>query len=163
MSENKFGRNVRTFRDVIIRNSEIGDNVLIADDSFITGCKIDDNVIIERRNMLFDSHLGAYSGTGYNDVIKNAEIGKFCSLSWNCTIGGDEHFLHRLTTSFFPLHPRSGFADEVMPDIEQSVAKPLTIGDDVWIAASVQIMRGLSVGCGAVLGGGNRDQRCATL
>lgn len=154
MDDNKFGLNVRTYRNVLIRNSEIKDNVLIADDSFITGCKIDENVIVERRNMLFDSYICAYSGTGYNDVIKKAEIGKYCSISWNCTIGGDEHFIHRLTTSFFPLHPRSGFTKEMSPDIEQAVAEPLNIGSDVWIGANVVVTRGLSIGCGVVLGGG---------
>lgn len=153
MNDNKFGNNVRTYRNVLIRGSEIGDNALIADDTFITGCAIEEGVIIERRNMLFNSQIGAYSGTGYNDVIKNAQIGKYCSLSWNCTIGGDEHFMHRLTTSFFPLHPRTGFTEEMQDDVDQSVAGEMIIGNDVWIAAGVQVLRGVTIGDGAVLGG----------
>ena len=38
--------------------------------------------------MIFGSVLGDYSYTGYNTVVKSAEIGKFCSISWNISIGG---------------------------------------------------------------------------
>lgn len=154
MSNNKIGLNVRTYRDVIIRDSEICDNVLVADDAFITRCVIEENVVVERRSMLFNSRIGAYTTLGWNDVVRNAEIGKYCSLAWNCTVGGAEHYLHRLSTSFFPLEKRYGIIDEDIVDAEDPYAKPVEIGNDVWIAAGVQVLRGVKIGDGAVLGGG---------
>lgn len=155
MNENKIGLNVRTFRNVVIRNSELCDNVLVADDSFISGCKIEENVVVERRSMLFNSRIGAYSTLGWNDVVRNAEIGKYCSIAWNCTIGGAEHFLHRLSTSFFPFDKSYGIVEDTdMSEIEGTYSKSVNIGNDVWIAAGAQVLRGVTIGDGAVLGGG---------
>lgn len=154
MSENKIGMNVRTYRNAIIRGSELCDNVLVADDSFISGCLIEENVVVERRSMLFNSRIGAYSTLGWNDVVRNAEVGKYCSIAWNCTIGGAEHFLHRLSSSFFPFEKRYGIIDEDVEGVEEPYAKPVEVGNDVWIAAGVQVLRGVKVGDGAVLGGG---------
>ena len=155
MKENQFGQNVRTYRDVLIRESIIGDNSLVGDDSFITGCEIGENVVVERRNMLFNSKIGSRTTLGWNNTIRNAEIGKYCSVAWNCTIGGAEHPLHRLTTSFFPFDKAYGIVgDTEHSEIEMTYSKPLIIGNDVWVAAGVQILRGVTIGDGAVLGGG---------
>lgn len=80
MIENKLGLNVRTFRDVVIRESELGDNVVIGDDAFISGSKIAASVIVERRKMMFDSKVGFCTSIGWNSVIRNADIGKFVLL-----------------------------------------------------------------------------------
>lgn len=165
MNNNQFGQNVRTYRDVLIRESRIGDNSLVGDDSFITGCEIGENVIVERRNMLFNCKIGSRTTLGWNNTIRNAEIGKFCSVAWNCSIGGAEHPLHRLTTSFFPFDKTYGIVDDTdVSEIEETYSLPLIIGNDVWVAAGVQIMRGISVGDGAVLGGGGHFYKeCSTL
>ena len=155
MRDNKIGQNVRMYRDVLIRESAIGDNSLVGDDSFITGCEIEENVIVERRNMLFNSKIGSRTTLGWNNTIRNAEIGKYCSIAWNCTIGGAEHPLHRLTTSFFPVDKTYGVVEDTdFSEIERTYSKPLIIGNDVWIAAGVQVKRGVTIGDGAVLGGG---------
>ena len=142
MKDNQFGLNVRIYKDVLIRESSIGDNSLVGDDGFITGCEIGENVIVERRNMLFNSRIGTRTTLGWNNTIRNAEIGKYCSIAWNCTIGGAEHPLHRLTTSFFPFDKTYGIIDETdCSEIENTYSKPLCIGNDVWIAAGVQVLR----------------------
>ena len=155
MKDNQIGQNVRTYRDVLIRESKIGDNSLVGDDCFITGCEIGKNVIVERRNLLFNSMIGSRTTLGWNNTIRNAEIGKFCSVAWNCTIGGAQHPLHRLTTSFFPFDKTYGIVNETeLSEIEGAYSKPIIIGNDVWIAAGGQVLRGVNVGDGAVLGGG---------
>jgi len=164
MSENKIGLNVRIYHDVIIRDSELCDNVLVPDDAFIKECKIEENVIVERRSMLFNSKIGAYTTLEWDDVVRNAVIGKYCSLVWNCTVGGAEHYLHRLSTSFFPLEKRYGIIAEDTVDPEDPYAKPVEIGNDVWIAADALVLKKMKVGDGAVLGGGlNCYKGCATL
>lgn len=154
MSENCFGLNVRTFRNVIIRDSNIGDDAIIGDDAFITGSKIAEHVTIERRIMMFNCEIGAYTTIGWNSVIRNSKIGKFCSIAWNCSIGGAEHGLHRLTTSFFPFEKSYGVLEHDTCKYASPYAEPLTIGNDVWIAAGAQVLRGVSIGHGAVVGGG---------
>ena len=155
MSENKCGLNVRTFRNVIVRESELGDNTVVGDDSFITNSIIGENTVVERRNMVFNSVVGAYCSIGVNGMIRYATIGKYCSVAWNCSIGGTEHHIHRLTTSFFPFDKTYGIVnDNKIEDLELAYAKPVEIGNDVWIAAGAQVLRGVKVGDGAVLGGG---------
>lgn len=155
MNENKIGLNVRTYRDVVIRNSVICDNALIGDDAFITESTIGENTIIERRNMIFNCAIGAYCSVGVNDVIRYARIGKYCSIAWNCSIGGTEHYMKRLSTSFFPFDKAYGIVEDTdIPEIEGTYSKPVMIGNDVWIAAGAQVLRGVKVGDGAVLGEG---------
>lgn len=162
--DNQIGKNVRTYRDVLIMSSHLGDNVVVADDVFITCCIIDENVLVERRGMLFNTKIGAYTTTGWNNTIRNAEIGKFCSIAWNCTIGGAEHPLHRLSTSFFPFDKTYGIVDENGKDLEEAYVKPLSIGNDVWIAAGAQVLRGVKVGDSAVLGGGHDcNKGCSSI
>ena len=154
MMDNIIGHNVRTYRNVLIRETKIGDNSLVGDDSFVTGCEIGENVIVERRNMLFNSKIASRTTLGWNNTIRNAEIGKYCSIAWNCTIGGAEHPLHRLTTSFFPFDRGYGIVNDNGSEFHDAYQKPISIGNDVWIAAGVQVLRGVSVGDGAVLGCG---------
>ena len=155
MSDNRIGLNVRTYRDVVIRKSVICDNVLIGDEAFITESTIGENTTIERRNMIFNSAIGAYCSVGVNDVIRYARIGKYCSIAWNCSIGGTEHYMKRLSTSFFPFDKSYGIVEETdLKEIEGTYSKPVIIGNDVWIAAGAQVLRGVTIGDGAVLGGG---------
>lgn len=152
--DNVFGVNVRTFRNVLLRDSIFGDDTIIADDSFITGSTLGEHVIVERRNMVFNSEIGDYTITGFNDVIRNCKIGKYCSLAWNVTVGGAEHNIHALSTSFFPFDKAYGFVDQNYSEIEEAYSKPVSIGNDVWVAANAMILRGVTVGDGAVVGGG---------
>lgn len=150
--ENKIGKNLKQYRDVIIRASEIGDDCIIADDVFMTDSVIGNRCTIERRGMVFNSTIGDYTYTGYNTVIRYASIGKFCSISWNVSIGGPNHDYHRLTTHPFPLLSKYGISSggggyEALKD-------PLAIGNDVWIGSTVSIMRGVKIADGAVIGAG---------
>lgn len=155
VTDNKFGENIKLYENVIIRNSELHDNVLVGDDSFITNSHICENTIIERRNMVFNSKIGAYCSIGVNGMIRYASIGKYCSISWNCSIGGNEHLIHRLTTSFFPFDKIYGIVGETdFKEIEGTCSTPVKIGNDVWVAAGVQVLRGVTVGDGSILGGG---------
>lgn len=155
MNDNRIGLNVRTYRNVVIRNSVICNNVLIGDDAFIKESTIEENTTIERRNMIFNSAIGAYCSVGVNDVIRYARIGKYCSIAWNCSIGGTEHYMKRLSTSFFPFDKSYGIVEDTdMSEIEGTYSKSVNIGNDVWIAAGAQVLRGVTIGDGAVLGGG---------
>lgn len=151
----KIGQNVKRFNNVVLRKSNIGDNSILADDCFATDCEIGRKVLVERRCMLFNSILGDNTSTGFGDVIRNAIIGKYCSIAWNVSIGGAEHPYHNITTHFFPYDKYYGFVDEGMEDSTFNPYKDkVTIGNDVWIAAGAQILRGVTIADGAVIGAG---------
>lgn len=55
--DNNIGIGVIKYDNVKLISSCIGDNVVIGEDSFVRDSKIGNNCSIERRNMLFNSHL----------------------------------------------------------------------------------------------------------
>lgn len=151
--DNNIGIGVIKYDNVKLISSCIGDNVVIGEDSFVRDSKIGNNCSIERRNMLFNSHLGNYTYTGYNTVIKYATIGKFCSVSWNVSIGGANHDMKHITTHPFPLLPKFGLTDK-SKIYKQFTDKKIVIGNDVWIASNACILRGVTIAGGAVIGAG---------
>lgn len=148
--ENRIGENVKEYRNVVIRASQIGNDTILADDAFITDSIIGEHCTIERRGMIFNSSIADYSYTGYNTVVKYAEIGKFCSISWNVSIGGANHNYHRLSTHPFSFIKKYGFAES--GGGYSSFENPLIIGNDVWIGCNSVILRGIHIGNGAVIG-----------
>lgn len=152
--ENLIDESVKIYRNVVIRNSKVDHNSTLDDDSFITDSIIGGNCTVERRGMIFNSFIGDYSYTGYNTVVKYANIGKFCSISWNVSIGRANHDYSRLTTHPFPFNSKYGIADRTASTNYESFSEPLQIGNDVWIAANVSIMRNVKIGDGAVIGAG---------
>lgn len=98
--------------------------------------------------------VGRYSYVGHNTLIQSGSIGAFCSISWNVTIGADEHPLTGVARHPFwysPIHQsiRSpGWRwNQVKP--------PPIIGHDVWIGAGAVILRGAVIEDGAVIAAGS--------
>ena len=147
---NWFGNNVRQFRNVVVRNSSVREGSILADDVFISDSSLGKCCTIERRGMIFNSIINDYSYTGYNSVVKYADIGKFCSISWNVSIGGADHDYHKISTHPFSFTPKYGFTDT--GGGYSSFENPLKIGNDVWIGCNSVILRGVKIGDGAVIG-----------
>lgn len=59
------------------------------------------------------------------------QIGEGCAISWNCEIIDDD--FHK-----------------VIPSDES--AKPIRIGDRVWIGSNCSILKGVTIGSGAIIG-----------
>ncbi|UWQ19688.1 CatB-related O-acetyltransferase (plasmid) [Jannaschia sp. M317] len=95
--------------------------------------------------------MGRFSYTGMNTVVMQAEVGAFCSCAWNVTIGGANHDVSRVTQHAFLYNPYDGIRPEGHPAPYDRFAGKITIGHDVWIGAGAAIMRGVSVGNGAVI------------
>ncbi len=150
--DNVIGTNLKQYGNVSLISSNIGNDVTLGEDSYIKECKIENRCSIERRNMLFNSKIGNYTYTGYNCVIKYATIGKFCSISWNVSIGGANHDISHLTTHPFPFLSKFGLTDKT--EDYDSFSDSLIIGNDVWIGSNVSILRGVTIGDGAVIGSG---------
>src|SRR5690554_3128740 len=91
IKKSKIAETAKIYRNIIMQDSNIGENCSIGDDCLILGAQISDYVAINRRNYIQKSSIGWFTYTNFNTVIRHAQIGKFCSISWNVSIGGKDH------------------------------------------------------------------------
>lgn len=105
-------------------------NVLIEEHVTLDGCELLSKVVV------------GYRSYANNSLLRNIEIGRFCSIGRRCSLGAARHSISGVSS-----HPRfapRGFVRD--PNT--------TIGNDVWIGDNVIVLAGVSVGDGSVLGGG---------
>lgn len=88
------------------------------------------------------SSVGSYCYIGRNCAITKSSIGRYCSIANNVSIGQGEHDLEQISTnSIFYSDP-----------YDLLTSKECNIGADVWIGVDAIILRGVSIGIGAVIG-----------
>ncbi len=91
---------------------------------------------------------------------KNAkiEIGNWSSLSYNCFIFASAHITIgndcMLAPFVYLVDSNHGIKKGVLMRKQQMAAKPIVIGNDVWVGAGAKILAGVRVGDGAVIGAG---------
>jgi len=145
--------------DAELRNSKIGSKVTIGDSSIVLETRLESNIFINRRNYIFNSDIGRFTYTGLGAVIFSSKIGRFCSLSWNISIGGNEHPYDNVTSStlsrFHQLDYGSNNANSER-QLKSTISrlKPCEIENDVLISSNVVILRNIKIGNGAVIGAG---------
>lgn len=149
ISDSKISENVKIFRDVSVKNSTLEQSASVGDFSMIRESVLHTRAEIGRRNTIDTCEIGVGTYTGEFCIIKHCSIGKYCSISWNVSIGGANHDISRLSSA--PLHRVCGAPQESYASFEN---EPITIGNDVWIAAGAHILRGVTVGDGAVIAAG---------
>ena len=137
------------YDNVKITQSSVGPNCPICDNCDIIRSTIEGHSTIGRRNLLLESEVGLGSYTGSNSEIRNTSIGRFCNISWNVSIGGADH----------PYRSASMYSDvlwrTVLGSERRLAEKPrCIIGNDVWIASTANILGGVEIGDGAVVGAG---------
>jgi acetyltransferase-like isoleucine patch superfamily enzyme len=107
-----------------------------------------------------DVVFGKYSGMNENCFVARATVGAYCAIGARTAINPFNHPTDWLSINEFQYHPRSfdwvpeynDFARlERTPDMFQQV----TIGNDVWTGHNVNVLPGVSVGDGAVIGAGS--------
>lgn len=144
----------KVWKNVFLKNCSLGEKVSIGDFTQAEDSVFEDNVSIQRNAFIYSSSFGIYSYTGKNLTIWHAEVGSFCSISWNVGIGGANHDYRKVTTHAFLYSPYMGLMSE--DDIGYDrFAEPCRIGNDVWIGANVIICRNVTIGDGAVIGAGS--------
>ena len=104
-----------------------------------------------------DVVVGKYFGMNENCFVARATVGAYCAIGARTAINPFNHPVDWLSIHEFQYHPRSfdwvpEYNDftrlERTPDMFQHV----TIGNDVWTGHNVNILPGVSVGDGAVIG-----------
>lgn len=118
----------------------------------VQGSEVDPTAKLESGTTFVGSTIGRHSFCGYDCTIAETDIGAFCSIASNVTIGlAGRHPLHYVSTSpVFLSHRdsvRTKYARHVF-DVEGRTR----IGNDVWIGQGAYIAHGVSIGDGAVVG-----------
>ncbi|QRM43190.1 CatB-related O-acetyltransferase [Rhizobium sp. BG4] len=108
--------------------------------------------------------IGRYCFINANTCIfDSVTIGKFVTFARNCQIGGVEHPIHYVSTSFFRISKKWFPDDPVVQGAEtipnktpknRKRSNKIVVGSDVWFGASSLVLKGITIGDGAVVGAG---------
>lgn len=109
--------------------------------------------------------VGSFTYINGGGEVNEADIGRYCSIARDVIIGPGAHPTHFLTTHPVASDP-SGISANMLgePAFDAIALTALTaarsmpgrtvIGDDVWIGARAIVLKGVTVGTGAVIGAG---------
>lgn len=135
----------------IIRNFR--DNLNIENYSLSPKINLGKRTLIRKGTEVFNVSLGDYSYiSGPRSYVEDAQIGKYCSIARQVIIGVSGHNYEWVTTSPIITSKSYGFISD---DINEPQKAPPVIGNDVWIGMNSIIMRGVTVGDGAVIAAGS--------
>jgi acetyltransferase-like isoleucine patch superfamily enzyme len=124
--------------------------------------RLDGPIILEPNATLFRRTFMNMSAFSYatSNLGQMTKIGRYCSISWGCSVLGPEHPTDRISTHLFTFREywnraaakRFGDAPKAEPFLGELSAP--VIGNDVWIGQDVHIKGGVTIGNGAVLAAG---------
>lgn len=101
---------------------------------------------------------GAYSYIRDGRIASLKSLGRFCSIAPGLACGDNNHALHHMSThpfqykaagvDFWPEYKEFETSSTIGEDVMKQAP---TIGNDVWIGTNVTILRGVTIGDGAVI------------
>lgn len=139
------------YKEASVDNSALKAFCVVGDFSRVRNSKLEENCRIDRQNFLLNVEMGKRTYTGPWNMIFYAKIGAYCSISYGVTIGAPEHNYRRMSTHPFIYDSKFGVAHEDTNIRNERFAKPVEIGNDVWIGANCTILRGVKIGDEAVI------------
>lgn len=114
---------------------------------------LDNQSRVASKATVYNTKLGKYSYVGVNTYVINAEVGSFCSIGNDSSIGLGQHPYSYVSTS--PVfYGKNNIFRKSIANLEIQEYKRTIIGNDVWIGERVLIMDGVKIGTGAVIGAG---------
>lgn len=146
-------KNARILSSALLGNNSIGDF------STIRQCRLGKYVSVQRNCDLMNCEVDDYTIIEKNAVIHDAVIGKFCEISWHCSIGGDNHNYKLPTIHHWYWNKSFGFEQDARAVGGENFRNKIqseecVIGNDVWIGSGVTVNRKVHVGNGAILASG---------
>lgn len=107
-----------------------------------------------------DVTVGKYLGMNADCYIARATIGAYCAIGARTSINPFNHPIDWLSINEFQYHPNSFDWVPEYNDFERlsrtpDMFKRATVGNDVWTGHNVNILSGVNVGDGAVIGAGS--------
>ena len=124
--------------------------IVIAHNVDYGNVELGDYVNIAHHAQVSNSTIGCRTSIGRYSKIQMSDIGKYCSISWDVTIGALEHPAHAITSHAFPYRKQFGICEKDT----QIPHRRVTIRNDVWIGCGAIIMPGVVIGNGAIIGAG---------
>jgi acetyltransferase-like isoleucine patch superfamily enzyme len=120
------------------------------------GMTIEPYVAIFNGNTI--SGMGAFTYT-HSSIPMDFIVGRYCSIAWDVRFPGPRHPLELLTTAGFSLGAvddlwamfASDTGSELIPGLPNPQKVGTVIGNDVWIGEDAAILRGFTIGDGAVI------------
>jgi acetyltransferase-like isoleucine patch superfamily enzyme len=110
------------------------------------------NVHIYSDCLINNSVINSYTYIGKNCKIQNAQIGKFCSIANDVSIGLGKHPLDHFSTSPLFYRRLNTFKIKLIEnDLQFEEYLPVKIGHDVWIGSRSMILDGIIIGNGSVI------------
>lgn len=120
----------------------------------IINSKIAKTSKIHSGSHIVNSSMGRYSYCGYDCQIINCEIGSFCSIANNVSIGASMHPIEWVSTS--PVFRAGRDSIKIKySEHEYCGEKKTIIGHDVWIGERSLIKQGVTIGTGSIIGMGS--------
>lgn len=114
---------------------------------------MEEHTKVDSFSVVVASEIGKCSYIGEHSSVLHTKIGKYCSISNYCTIGGGGHPINWVSTS--PVFNTGGSILHFRyTDLEYEPFCITIIGNDVWIGANSMIKGGITIGDGAVIGMG---------
>lgn len=114
---------------------------------------LDNKSRVASKATVYNTKLGKYSYVGVNTYVINSEVGSFCSIGNDSSIGLGQHPYNYASTS--PVfYGKNNIFRKSLANLEIQEYRKTIIGNDVWIGERVLIMDGVKIGTGAVIGAG---------
>lgn len=118
-------------------------------------CLFEEQTAVGEHSVLNCVKLGRCSYIAENSVIRNAKIGRFCSVGPNVNIGLGIHPMNLISTyPGFYSNRANAAVSRFFVNLEVIEYREVVIGNDVWIGQGATILDGVSVGDGAVIAAG---------
>ena len=117
--------------------------------------RLSSNSVIFYGAHIVDSSVDKYTYVQSQSYVLFADLGPFCSIADNCSIGLPSHPMNFVSTSpvfYDSRQPLPKFL--ISQENDPTIQKRTTIGADVWIGHGAKIIAGVHIGTGAVVGAG---------
>src|ERR1700722_3215424 len=107
-----------------------------------------------------DVVFGKYSGMNENCYVARATVGAYCAIGARTAINPFNHPVDSLRINESQYHPNSFDSVAEYRELQRLDRTPdmfrhVTIGNDVWTGHNVNVMAGVSVGDGVIIGAGS--------
>ena len=114
-------------------------------------CNIDKTAKIGMASNCIRVKMGRYSYAGFHNAMTDVQVGSFCSIASNCSIGGGKHQIGAVSTSPVFFAGRNCLGKN-LANIPEEKNRSVEIGNDVWIGEAVFVCDGVKIETGAVIG-----------